>query len=72
MCQERSYLSQLVNLSLLLNDNKSGKPLTNQAICNRGRSGMKNVSILLIYKDLPVAFGYLFMISTEFDHDILF
>lgn len=39
---------------------------------NRGRSGMKNVLISLIYKDLPVAFGYLFMISTEFDHDILF
>ena len=38
----------------------------------RGRSGMKNLSISLIYKDLPVAFGYLFMIPTEFDHDILF
>ena len=38
----------------------------------RGRSGMKNMLISLIYKDLPVAFGYLFMIPTEFDHDILF
>ena len=37
---------------------------------NRGRSGMKNMLISLIYKDL--AFGYLFMIPTEFDHDILF
>ena len=33
---------------------------------------MKNMSISLIYKDLPVAFGYIFMISTEFDHGILF
>ena len=39
---------------------------------NRGQSETKKVSVSLIYKELPVAFGYLFMISTEFDHNILF
>ena len=58
--------------NMMCQENISNKQFLFWRMGIRGRSGMKNVLISLIYKDLPVAFGYLFMISTEFDHDILF